>query len=261
MSELLYIYTYILNGDSMKPAHRDTTKRNRNIGTAKQGHGQDNRLTIPDPLDSPFCFYERLTQCEKSSVVLHGKERTILVEELHEGYFYSCTPTEIIDILNALPEEDLTTLSYIVLRQPKKKEVTLSPVWGRSIFDFQSSGSAAIILEAVPSYETLALPKKLSVEQREEMRLLEEDGLHFQLRKRFYTAAVTPEHFKAIQLYRTLLHEVGHLKHFAEVSTSNDTPWKSIPTREKESYANQYAIRWKRKLMDMGIIPVTSVRI
>jgi hypothetical protein len=45
---------------------RDNRRRNRNIGTAKQGHGQNNRMKIPWSFyfnTGDFrCYFERLTQ-------------------------------------------------------------------------------------------------------------------------------------------------------------------------------------------------------
>jgi hypothetical protein len=42
------------------------TRRNRNIGTKKQGHGQNNKLTISSPYGDLKSFYEKLTDYRKA---------------------------------------------------------------------------------------------------------------------------------------------------------------------------------------------------
>jgi len=48
------------------------TRRNRNIGTAKQGHGSNNKLTIPSPCVVSKDFYERLGSYEKVERLING---------------------------------------------------------------------------------------------------------------------------------------------------------------------------------------------
>jgi hypothetical protein len=55
-------------------AGRDPRRRNRNIGAAKQGHGQDNRMVIPEPWADRRVFYERATARNQ---VLAGYEETL----------------------------------------------------------------------------------------------------------------------------------------------------------------------------------------
>ena len=71
-----------------------------------------------------------------------------------------------------------------------------------------------------------------------------------------------------IQLYRTLLHEVGHYVQYLEVVEipgDDEEPFEdwekrsdlyfSIPAMDKEAFANRYAIDMKSKLRIKGIIP------
>jgi hypothetical protein len=39
---------------------REPTRRNRNIGTSKQGHGQDNRMVIPSRWPDDRVYFEVL---------------------------------------------------------------------------------------------------------------------------------------------------------------------------------------------------------
>ena len=65
---------------------RDNTKRNKNIGTKKQGHGQDNRLTIPQPSDTSKYFYERFQEASVEYIQVHGREIPVIIEKLNDGF-------------------------------------------------------------------------------------------------------------------------------------------------------------------------------
>ena len=60
-------------------------RRNRNFGTAKHGHGQDNELTIPQPADTLRSFYERLIDPVVGSIAVHKKAIPVLIEKLKDG--------------------------------------------------------------------------------------------------------------------------------------------------------------------------------
>jgi len=79
-------------------------RRNRNIGTAKQGRGQNNKLVIPKAWPDDRIFYEVL----KDPVVLYrmigNNEVTFLVEPTTSGCVYPCTVEDITAVLKLLPE-------------------------------------------------------------------------------------------------------------------------------------------------------------
>ncbi len=254
----------------MKRAGWNYTRRNRNIGISKQGYGKDNVLSIPQPADTLQDFYERFDEAEIHTISIRNTEIPVAVEQVKKGYFYSCTPADVQRILHQLPEHDLEGFGMIIFRQPKKKEVILSSVWGRLIYslEFRHDYCPAIILEATPTITHYSYPKKQSVEEQREFELLQQDGLHFVSSKRVYIADIDEEKVRSIQLYRTLLHEVGHYVHYLEVverpgsEEENFEEWEkrsdryfSIPVQEKEVYANRYAIESKMKLLDKGVIP------
>ncbi len=245
-------------------------KRNRNIGTTKQGHSRDNELTIPQPTDTLRSFYERFDGAQTSTFSLHGREIPVISENLKEGFYYSCTPADVEHILNHLPAEDLAEFGMVIFRQPKKKERILSPVWGRLIYsvEFKNDYYPAIILEALPDTGEYSFPKKQTPEDKKEFELLQADGLNFKLQKREYLAEINPEIARSIQLYRTLLHEVGHYVHYLatverpgkedeeyEEWEQRDSFYFNIAATEKENYANNYATRAKKMLIEKGIIP------
>ena len=88
----------------MKISGRDQTKRNRNIGTSKQGHGKDDTFAIPQPADTSKFFYERFEDAQTEIVTIHNKEIPVIVETLKKGFYYSCTPKDVALLLNSLPD-------------------------------------------------------------------------------------------------------------------------------------------------------------
>jgi hypothetical protein len=107
----------------------DATRRNRNIGTAKQGLGQDNRLVIP------WCglklYYENLTDYKVVLRSVHSKSLPFIVERTRTDSCRACTIDDIASVLQHMPFSDFFGIDFIVMRQPKRKEEIINPVWGR----------------------------------------------------------------------------------------------------------------------------------
>ncbi len=188
------------------------TRRNRNIGTAKQGHGQDNRMVIPDTWRDSRTFWERLSRYRVVTRPVHGRNLPFVVEATRPDCTYACTVEDLVKLLGAAPAEHVAGIEGVLLRQPKRKEQILSPVWGRLGYAVEVGpiDGPAIIAEACPIPLTLKLPTRLGLaEQQELARLLQEadrvesDGRHHVLH--FELAGV-----RRVQLYRTVLHELGH---------------------------------------------------
>src|SRR5438067_1517142 len=139
----------------------DPTRRNRNIGTAKSGHGQDNRLVIPNPRNNPNPFWGRLTRYRTVARPLRGRTFSVLVEQTRPGCVHACTPDDIFTMLEHIP--DLWGINFLILRQPKRKEVVLRSSWGRLAYRVRvgDHDGAAIILEAIDPGRRLCWPKSL----------------------------------------------------------------------------------------------------
>src|SRR5688500_16434009 len=111
---------------------RDATRRNRNIGTAKRGHGQNNKLVLPVSYYPDLAFYfERLRNYKRVLRDLDDRQITFLVEETRADCYHACTVDDIIHVLRFVPSDDLKDIGLIVLRQPKRKEEILNAAWGR----------------------------------------------------------------------------------------------------------------------------------
>jgi hypothetical protein len=245
------------------------TRRSRNIGTAKQGHGQNNRMGIPESLYGP-AFFEKL---ENVVQVTPGGFR-ILVEATRENSVHACTVEDLITVLKLIPAADLGELNLIVLRQPKRKEEILNPAWGRLIynFGFEHVIQPAIILEAVDLTGKITRNKKMSVVGQDEFIRLQQDGHQFSTDKRAYIAPNQLEAVRNTQLYRTLFHEIGHYVEYQQkVFSSSDEldvdeafyarrdVYFQIPKQEKERFAHSYADSIARDLQAQGKIPFPRI--
>lgn len=248
----------------------DPTRRNRNIGTEKQGHGQNNKLVIPWPAAVMKAFYERLGNYRKVIETIDGKEYTFVVEETRENSVHACSVSDLVRILEHVPSEDLDGLDLIVFRQPKRKEQILSPVWGRLIYsyEFEKADKPAVILESADLKRRLKWSKHLCVDSQREFERLIADGHAFKDTGRYFETDYRVEAVRNTQLYRTLLHEIGHYVHYLKIverpgSEDEDfETWKTrsdqygtLSTDEKERFAHRYADTLRQRLTESGVIP------
>lgn len=257
---------------------KNPTRRNRNIGTFKQGHGQNNKLVIPYPVAVMKEFQERLTQYTKTFRTINGTLFEFVVEETRQDTQHACTVDDIAEILRHVSPKDYGRLNLVVLRQPKRKEEILNAVWGRLIyyyyFETDFDCRPAIILEAMPTNKVLKWSKSLNPDRASELKRLEEDGHRITTTKRHHLIHTTLDSVRNTQLYRTLPHEIGHYKHFLELvgeleDTSDDALYEkheakqakydNLPTAVKEKYAHNYADRFKVMLEQCGSIPFDRI--
>lgn len=195
------------------------TRRNRNIGTAKQGYGQDNKLAVPYPAVEMKSFFERLGEYKTIEKIINGHKFRFVVEKTRQNSFHACTIEDIEQILNQIPKEDYGELELIILRQPTRKEENLKSVWGRLIYsyEFENDYLPAVIIESVDLDRTFKWSKKLSIDSQKELERLKEDGHKIKMSKRFYETEYELMNIRATQLYRTLPHEFGHYVHYLKV--------------------------------------------
>jgi len=250
------------------------TRRNRNIGTAKQGYGQDNKLVVPYPAVEMKYFYERLGEYKVVERKINNNKFKFVIEETRENSFHACTIDDLEKILSEIPKEDYGDLELIILRQPTRKEENLKSVWGRLIYsyEFENEHFPAIIIEAIDLERNFKWSKKLSVESQKELERLKEDGHKIVMGKRYFEAEYKIENIRATQLYRTLPHEFGHFAHYLNVVEKPEKPdeeydaWEkrwnkyhSLPSSEKESFAHSYADKFKSELETKNIIPFDRI--
>lgn len=252
---------------------KDYSRRNRNIGTAKQGYGQNNKMCIPKVWykDDMRYYLERLSVYEKEKHIVNEHEFIFIIEETLQDYRHACSVEDVVHLLQYLPKEDYGDLKYIVFRQPKRKEAKLESVWGRLSysFEFEKEDHPAIILEDFPIEGKLTWSKKLSINGRLEFQRLENDGFVFIETKKSYQTIMSKENVRNTQLFRTVFHEFGHYVHYlniverSAVEDEDVDEWikrfdfycKNIPSSEKETFAHNYADKLQEKLRKENLIP------
>lgn len=249
------------------------TRRNRNIGTAKQGYGQNNKLTIPQPCGAVKSFYERLVNYQKIKTIINEHEFIFIIEQTRTHSKHSCTVADIKTIIENIPKEDYGELKFIVLRQPKRKEETLSPTWGRLVYsyEFEEDNYPAIILDAIDLTRKLKWKNNLSIDGQKEIERLIGDGHKIENDGKYFVADYELENIRNTQLYRTLPHEFGHYVQYLEFVERPETDdedyeifderlnkYFEIPTVVKEKFAHKYAEELIAELTRKKIIPFES---
>ncbi len=79
--------------------------------------------------------------------------------------------------------------------------------------------------------------------------------------KRKYTIEFDLEKIRATQLYRTLLHEIGHYVQYCQYAHEDwefSSYWK-IPSPEKEAFAHAYANKLKHTLLAKNLLPFSRI--
>ncbi len=159
-------------------------------------------------------------------------------------------------------------IDLIVFRQPTKKQIQLSPVWGRLLYlaDIGKHLGAAIYLEAQEVGVPFKWGRKLDLEGQAELIRLREDGHQIDETKREYIVTPSEETIRNTLLYRTLLHELGHWVQYTRDFLDDDTAlsedpdvayqlYFAQPNIEHEYFAHRYAFEVAKRLRNGGIIP------
>jgi hypothetical protein len=228
-------------------------RRHRNIGTPAQGHGEDNRLTIPESWYDRSVFYERLGACATFTQRVNGHYLRFFVEPTRTGWFHPCSVEDAMGLLSHVPAQDLAILDFIVMRQPTRKQRILRPVWGRAVFQFELAPhvGTAIVLEA-QHLEPTVWRNSLAPGDQRELDRLQADGHQVRKTRRTIEIRPTPAALRNTVLYRTLLHELGHHVDYRRFSAQE---WGSRPSAQKEDYAHRYASEHCARLRQAGAVP------
>ena len=249
-------------------------RRNRNIGTAKSGNSQDNKMDIPARWQGHRIYWDRLNDPVIWRMQVHFQDITLLIEAPREGSFHACTPHDIQMILQLLPSEHLAEINTIVLRQPTKKQELLNPVWGRYVYyaDLGQFSGPGVHLEAVPMGKVLKWSKHVSPFEQKELKALRADGHRVKSTSTGFDIETSPVSVRNTQLFRTLPHEVGHaidyLVHSLEPSVAAKTDaefdyvaqtYQNKSQLDKEEAANRYAREFFERYHAAGQLPFPRI--
>jgi hypothetical protein len=252
----------------MKRPGYNPTRRNRNIGTESSGFGQNNRLVIPWAWADDRIYYNRLVNPVDVEIKVRSVTIHVVVEPPLNGFAHACTVHDISRLLLMLPLHHIKDIKAIVLRQPKRKERILMPVWGRLVYwtDVCGHSGPTVYLEAQNASRVQEWGKSLTPEYVKELDRLRNDGHKIETDKRKHLIHSTTASIRNTQLYRTLPHEIGHyvdyLTKVEDPSRNDRSKWSALndkyhsrPSSEKESFAHRYADEFRQKLIDDGLLP------
>lgn len=255
----------------MQPA-RNPTRRNRNIGTARQGHGQNNSLVIPMRSDGQH-WLDEIGSHQIVEATVNNIEVRFIVEKTITGCIHPCTIADVSRVLEQLPKTDWVGLRTIIFRQPTRKQLMLSPVWGRLVYFARPTSRSgkvlsegpAIFLEATEIGRPIVWRTSLDPEDADELQRLREDGHLINRVGKKHVIEVSAYSARQTQLYRTLLHEMGHwfdwLSKVEEPAARGEDfatleeRYFARPKYEREAFAHRYAEQQRLTLEATGIIP------
>lgn len=240
----------------MRPGWKPT-RRNKHAGTRAHGHGNDNKLSIPESWHESTCYYEKLIGYVVVRRTIGTRELLFFVEPTRPDWFYPCSVDDICAVLSNCSTEIVSAFDFIVLRQPTRKQRILRPVWGRAIFafDLDKYMGSAIVLEA-QSLASLQWPRSLGPESMRELERLRKDGHDIRNTRRGIDINVTSRSLRNTILYRTLLHELGHHVDYAR---SAEDEWKGKVQSQKEGFAHRFALELYMQLSERGVLPFDAI--
>lgn len=249
---------------------RNPVRRNRNIGTARQGHGQANRLVIPSICNDHRHWWTQLGPHEAVHRHIDGVAMTFIVEATLGGWSHACSLDDICQVLRSVPKADWRGISLILLRQPQRKQAILNPSWGRLAYDANIGRPGqsdmwhgpVISLEAVDSRRPVVWSTSLSPDSAEELARLIADGHQVTRRGRKHIITPQPAAIRATQLHRTLLHEIGHWVDWQEKVLAPDGDFDLYFARardEREAFAHRYADTQRERLTRLGVLPFAAM--
>ena len=235
----------------------DPTRRNRNIGTAKQGHGQNNRMIVPESWHHHSrTLYEKLHDPVVVTRSLCGTDVTFLVEPPRADRIYACTVDDVEHLLGMLPASDRLLVQTFVFRQPTRKEDVFGIYWGRMLYwgNFGRHSGVVVYLESQNPTVPLLQSRSQDPSGLKELERLRRDGHEVRRVKRAFEIHSTLDSIRSTQLYRTLPHEIGHYVHFRQALDRDVDHW-SRSHREREDFAHRYADEFGARARQSGAIP------
>jgi hypothetical protein len=226
---------------------RNPTRRNRNIGTAKQGHGQNNELVIPEA--EGLYWLDRIGEFNLEQREIAGRSVSFIVENTRPGCVHPCSVSDVAHALGALPASD-----WAEIKTTKGRSLAKGP---------------ALYLDAVDLAKPIKWSTSLDAEDTQELERLKADGHEVQRSNREHAISVTAFSARNTQLYRTLLHEVGHwfdwLSKVEEPAARGgefdelERSYFARPRAEREAFAHRYADAQRSRLQNDGTFPFESL--
>lgn len=235
-------------------------------------------MTIPSVCHCERVWWENLGPHIVSERTVGSLQIAFVIERTRAGCVHACTIDDICHVLSLVSVPDLESLETIVMRQSTRKQWSLNPTWGRIAYsaDLGRPGrkarrfGPAVFLEATNPTKEWKWSRKLDATDSLELDRLKSDGHRVEDTGRNFILHSTLESVRATQLYRTLLHEIGHWVDWLEkvVRPTKDDPslydflsdrYFARPQQERESFAHHYADALRKRLTLEKHIPFQKI--
>lgn len=234
----------------------DPTRRNRNLGTSRAGHGSDNKHVIPQSWHESRVYWEKLRDPIIVERLLYSSPITFFVEPPREDCAHACTVDDVMAVLKLLPREHQLLVKTFVFRQPTRKQELLNSCWGRWVYfvELGKYKGVAVYLDAQNPNKPLLWDKAQDPLGHEELERLRTDGHQVTRHKRHWEIGTSLETNRNTQLYRTLPHEIGHNVHFVADRDAGIDHW-ARPVAEREQFAHRYADEFRQQTIRLHLLP------
>ncbi|TQV65867.1 hypothetical protein [Aliiroseovarius halocynthiae] len=213
-------------------------------------------------------YYERLADPAIEQVTIGEHQLTIMYETPHEGFSYGCSPADIHKMLSLAVDHVPCLPDIIAFRQPTRNQQQQQPVWGRYVYhaEFGDHKGSAIIVEAQELSAKLKWSKRMSLAGRDEFSRLVRDGHVFTETKRCFEATLSEDSIRGTILFRTILHELGHLADYHQKVDDEKTAlaydyglarqlYFARPSSEREAFAHRFGEELRDALVKQGEVP------
>lgn len=249
------------------------SRRNKKIGTEGQGFKSRKDFGIPESWPDDRIYWQKLKDPVVTPYAIGGHEFTILIEPTRSDYKYHVSVPDLVKVIECIPENDRRDIKVFVFRQPTRKEAIFAHVWGRLgyLADFGRYSGPSVLLEAQPIDLAYKLENHLAADFMQELELLKQEGHRIELTKRHFEIRSPPDAIRNTQLYRTLIHEIGHYVDYLEkvirpgeeqdADDDLEDLYFARPVAEKEHFAEKYAAAIAQELRSKNSIPFNPLPI
>jgi hypothetical protein len=202
-----------------------------------------------------------------------GIDMRFIVENLRDGCVHPCTINDVVAVLELVPASDWAGIGTLVFRQPTRKQAILAPAWGRLRYAGEISTARKrmvatgpmILLDAIEADSVMDWSAGLALDDQVELDRLRSDGHVVERVGNRYRIHVAPDSARRTQLFRTLLHEIGHWFDWLEKvegPAMRGEDFRTLveqyfarPQAEREAFAHRYADSMGNALTNAGLIP------
>ena len=249
------------------------SRRKSRRGRSRSLKGKGTPFSVPHPYFRFGTYIEIMTEPIIVKREIGNRTFHFVVGRTYEDMVHLCTIDDIAKILHHIPERDTDSLPLIVLRQPTRKQKLMEPAWGRYRYfsTLPHIYGLAIVLEAQnKSPHEKHWSTTLTPFDERELQRMADSGYKIRRARRSWVVNHSPALDRSTQLYRTLLHEIGHHVDYLE---SVQRPAKGSRERhleleekysqktkhDMEDFAHRYADKTRCRLFQAGVLPFERI--